>query len=292
MDRSRILVVIVLMGLIFFSGCIIQESVQTTVAPTVTSPPPVTTSGVNIEDGGAKVGDTVTVNYIGMLEDGAVFDTSEQNVALDSSVPKIGGFKVSDSYAPLTFKIGASEVIKGFEEAVLGMKVGEVKQVTIPPENAYGPMTDDLITYSPRSFTRPRLMNITNMDFHIQFGMDPVKGERVYLTDRYWELGENSMRRWDNATVYDIDWKGAMVTLYHEPLQGSIVETPIGIIQISVDDDTITQTLTPKLDTTVFTKSGDFVTVLGYDDQQIEYAKSPRLEGKTLVFKIKLEEIL
>ncbi len=89
MDRSKTLVVIVLMGLIFFSGCIIKESVQTTVAPTptVTSPPPVTTSGVNIEDGGAKVGDTVTVDYIGMLEDGAVFDTSEQNVALDSSVP-------------------------------------------------------------------------------------------------------------------------------------------------------------------------------------------------------------
>ena len=289
MDRPKTLVVIVLMGLIFFSGCIIQKSVQTTVAPTVTSLPPVTTSGVNIEDGGAKVGDTVTVNYIGMLEDGAVFDTSEQNVALDSSVPKIGGFKVSDSYAPLTFKIGAGEVISGFEEAVVGMKVGEIKQMTIPPENAYGPMTDDLITYSLRSFTRPRLMNITNMDFHIQFGMDPVKGERVYLTDRYWELGENSIRRWDNATVYDVEWKKAMVMLYHDPVQGSIVENPIGVIQISVDDDTITQTLTPDINKTIYTNSGDFVTVLGYDDQQIKIGHT--LAGKTLVFKIKLEKI-
>ncbi len=291
MSRSKTLVVIVLMGLIFFSGCIIQESVQTTVAPTstVTAPPPVTTSAVNIEEGRAKVGDTVTVNYIGMLEDGAVFDTSEQNVALDSSVPKIGGFKVSDSYAPLTFKLGAGEVISGFEEAVVDMEVGDVKQVTLPPEKAYGVVTEDLITYTPRSFTISRYENITTWDLRRRTGVDyPVKGEQIALTDDFWG---DSTRRWDNATIYDVNFKRGMVTLYHEPVQGSIVENPIGIIQISADDDTITQTLTPDINKTIYTTSGKYVTVLGYDDQQIKYAESPRLEGKTLVFTIKLEKI-
>jgi len=291
MSRSRILCVIVLMGLIFFSGCIIQESVQTTVAPTptVTSLPPVTTSAVIKieEDGGAKVGDTVTVDYTGMLEDGAVFDTSEQNIALDSSVPKIAGFMFRESYDPLPFKLGAGEVISGFEEAVVGMKVGDVKQVTLPPEKAYGALTEDLITYSSRSFTRSRYENITRGNLRERTGVDyPVKGEQIALTDNFWG---DSLKRWDNATIYDVNFKQGNVTLYHEPVQGSIVETPIGIIQISVDADTITQTLTPEINKTVYTNSGGFITVLGYDGQQIKIGHT--LAGKTLVFTIKLEKI-
>ncbi len=285
MDRSKTLVAIVLMGLIFFSGCIIQKDVQPTGTPAVTTPPPTTISS-NVAGTISNVGDTVTVNYIGMLEDGKVFDTSDRNVALDPSVPKVGGFQVRDSYTPSTFKIGAEEVIKGFEEAVVGMMEGEVKQVTIPPEKAYGPMTEDLITYTPKSFTISRFENITNAAFHAKLGKDPIKGERIYLTDLYWG---DSIRRWDNATVYDVEWKRAMVMLYHEPEQGSIVETSIGIIQISVDDDLITQTLIPEVGKTIYTKSGDFVTVLGYDDQQIKIGHT--LAGKTLVFNIKLEKI-
>ncbi len=64
-------------------------------------------------------GDTVAVHYTGSLEDGTVFD---------SSVGK----------APLTFTVGAGQVITGFDKAVIGMKVGEKKTVTLPPEEAYG----------------------------------------------------------------------------------------------------------------------------------------------------------
>ncbi|MFQ5887526.1 MAG: FKBP-type peptidyl-prolyl cis-trans isomerase [Candidatus Hydrothermarchaeales archaeon] len=285
MNRSKISIAILLIGLILLSGCITQEGAK----PTVTPPP--TTQSSNVLDRPAKLGDTVTVNYIGMFENGKVFDTSDQSVALDPSVPKIGGFQVKDSYAPLTFKLGAGKVIEGFEEAVVGMKVGEVKQVTIPPGKGYGPLTDDLITYSPRSFTIPRLENMNLSDWHARIGevlgIDlPVKGERIYLTDLYWG---DSIRKWDNATIYDIDWKRAIITLYHEPVQGTIVENPIGFIQITVDDDSITQTLTPEINKTIYTKSGEHVTVLGYDDQRIKIAHT--LAGKTLVFKIKLEKI-
>ncbi|MFQ5976462.1 MAG: FKBP-type peptidyl-prolyl cis-trans isomerase [Candidatus Hydrothermarchaeales archaeon] len=284
MNREKISIAILLIGLILLTGCITQQSVQSTDAPAVTTPP---TSPVdNIADRIAKVGDIVTVNYIGILEDGAVFDTSDKDVALDTSVPKIGGFQIKEDYFPLTFKLGAGKVIKGFEEAIFGMKVGDVKPVTIPPEKAYGPLTEDQITYAPRSFTISRYENITNAEFHAKLKTEPVKGERVYLTDLYWG---DSIRRWDDATVYDIDWKGAMVTLYHEPNQGSIVKIPIGIIQISITDDSITQTLTPEINKTAFTKSGEYVTVLGYDDQQVKTAYT--LAGKTLVFKIKLEKI-
>ena len=79
----------------------------------------------------AKNGDTVQVDYTLKLADGTVFDTS------------VGR-------EPLEFKLGAGQLIPGFEKAVLGMKVGETKTVTIPANEAYGPRRDDLVREMPR----------------------------------------------------------------------------------------------------------------------------------------------
>lgn len=74
----------------------------------------------------AKNGDTVRVNYTGKLADGTVFDSSAGR-------------------EPLEFTVGAGQVIPGFDNAVLGMKVGEKKTVTIPVDEAYGPRRDEQI---------------------------------------------------------------------------------------------------------------------------------------------------
>lgn len=79
----------------------------------------------------AKNGDTVQVNYTGKLADGTVFDSS------------VGR-------APLEFTLGAGKIIPGFEKAIMGMKVGEKKIVTIPANEAYGPHRDDLTLEIPR----------------------------------------------------------------------------------------------------------------------------------------------
>jgi peptidylprolyl isomerase len=81
--------------------------------------------------GGAKDGDTVQVNYTGKLADGTVFDSSEGR-------------------DPLEFTLGKGNMIPGFEKAVLGMKVGEKKTVTIPSDEAYGPHLDDMVVEVPR----------------------------------------------------------------------------------------------------------------------------------------------
>ncbi len=73
----------------------------------------------------AKNGDTVQVNYTGKLTDGTVFDTSAGR-------------------APLEFTLGSGDVVPGFEKAILGMKVGEKKTVTIPVNEAYGPYRNEL----------------------------------------------------------------------------------------------------------------------------------------------------
>jgi FKBP-type peptidyl-prolyl cis-trans isomerase len=70
---------------------------------------------------GAKTGDTVTVNYTGWLTDGTKFDSS-----------------LNPGRTPFQFTLGQNSVIQGWELGVLGMKVGEKRKLTIPPELAYG----------------------------------------------------------------------------------------------------------------------------------------------------------
>jgi peptidylprolyl isomerase len=67
-----------------------------------------------------KTGDTLLVHYTGWLADGTKFDSSV------------------DRKQPFTFKLGAGEVIKGWDKGVIGMKVGGKRKLTIPPELGYG----------------------------------------------------------------------------------------------------------------------------------------------------------
>lgn len=66
-----------------------------------------------------KNGDKVRVHYHGKLNDGSTFDSSEGR-------------------APLEFQVGSGQVIKGFDDALLDMKIGDKKTVLISAENAYG----------------------------------------------------------------------------------------------------------------------------------------------------------
>ncbi len=79
----------------------------------------------------ATKGDKVKIHYTGVLADGKVFDSSE-------------------GHDPLEFEIGSGQVIPGFEEAVLGMKVGEAINVTIPVDKAYGPRKDEMVLTVPK----------------------------------------------------------------------------------------------------------------------------------------------
>jgi FKBP-type peptidyl-prolyl cis-trans isomerase 2 len=72
-----------------------------------------------------KENNTVKVNYTGKLSDGQIFDSSE-------------GKK------PLEFTLGQGQLIPGFEKGLIDMKLNEKKTITIPKEEAYGEVNDDL----------------------------------------------------------------------------------------------------------------------------------------------------
>jgi peptidylprolyl isomerase len=79
----------------------------------------------------AKDGDTVKVHYTGTLENGEVFDTSQER-------------------EPLEFQLGQGQLIPGFENAVIGMSEGDSTKVDIPSDEAYGEVRDDLVINVPK----------------------------------------------------------------------------------------------------------------------------------------------
>ncbi len=78
-----------------------------------------------------KTGDKVRVHYHGKLTTGETFDSSTDR-------------------EPLEFEVGSGMVIKGFDDGVTGMSVGEKKTITIPVDQAYGPRNADMLIEMPK----------------------------------------------------------------------------------------------------------------------------------------------
>jgi peptidylprolyl isomerase len=86
----------------------------------------------------AKIGDVVTVHYVGTLDDNTKFDSSYGN-------------------EPIKFTIGDKKLIPDFEQSVIGMQPGEKKKVVIVSERAYGPIHNNLIIKVERSKIPPHI---------------------------------------------------------------------------------------------------------------------------------------
>ncbi|MFH2027623.1 MAG: FKBP-type peptidyl-prolyl cis-trans isomerase, partial [Nanoarchaeota archaeon] len=80
---------------------------------------------------------TVTVAYTGWLEDETIFDSSivgweEKGITKDTE------FNDDQDQRLLTFKVGSGQVISGFDDAVIGLKINQTKTIDISPDKAYG----------------------------------------------------------------------------------------------------------------------------------------------------------
>lgn len=106
-----------------------------------------------------KEGDTIRINYVGKLEDGAVFDST------------------ADKH-PLEFTVGEGELIAGLEQGVIGMSAGEFRSITVPMEQGYGPRVEERVF----EFDRKRIPDTITPEIGRQMQMYRADGMPLMVT--------------------------------------------------------------------------------------------------------------
>lgn len=139
----------------------------------------------------AKDGNTVKIHYTGRLQDGSVFDSSSGR-------------------DPLQFRVGSGQVIPGFEEAVIGMSVGEKKTVEIPCSKAYGERNPSMVMVVDRK--------------HVPADLNPEVGQRLQMGSPSGEL--------INVTVVETDEENVTLDA-NPPLAGEDLTFDIELVEVS-----------------------------------------------------------
>ena len=138
-----------------------------------------------------KNGDKISVHYRGTLDDGTEFDSSYNRGET------------------ITFEVGSGQMIPGFDTGVVGMSVGETREITIEPAEAYGPRTDDAIQDIPK----------TNFPENFQF----IVGQQVQGT------GPNG----ENLTAVLVAENTDTATLdFNHPLAGKNLNFSVELVEI------------------------------------------------------------
>lgn len=242
------------------------------------------------------VGQTIKVDYIGKLTDGRIFDTSFYSIASnDALYPKTLSFslRANTSYTPLSFEVGAGKMISGFDAAVVGMKVGETKTVTLTPDEAYGEMDPaKLITFDLLQ-TVPLLETYTATAFLAEYGVSPVAGMTVTDPDYGWP-----------ATVLEYNSAVNRVTVKNLPTLGSLYhiygsttgwEVMVSDIDSGTDHITLEHQLTDAdsdMKKGVDGSATFFLTQVNVAEGTAVMNYNSELLGKSLVFTITVVDIV
>lgn len=111
-----------------------------------------------------KKGDIIKLSFTGKMENGVVFDTTDEKVAKDNNV-----YNEDRKYEPMTIVVGAGALVPGLEEVIEGKDVGYKGSVTVPPEKGYGLRSRELIEIVPAK----------KFDTKVEPGMMVEYGDRV-----------------------------------------------------------------------------------------------------------------
>lgn len=278
----RKILILLFAALILFSGCVSQKTVE--------------------------IGDNVSVDYTGSLENGSVFDTSIESVARAHNL-----FTAEREYKPFRFTVGKKEAIPGFDEGVIGMKIGESKTLTIPPEKAYGPVNPErinvypMIDVLPTSF--PRIIEIPSDQFEMTFGAGHKKGDIVTIPGTSvnmtvqnistevklsynFKVGDeipSSGAPW-NQTVIKIDETNITVKYSlkkNDTIQLENVPWNTTVVNVTAANITLRHNAIP--DTEIQTMLGPIK--VSFNETSIIMDQNHPLAGKTLLFNVTLRSI-
>lgn len=221
-------------------------------------------------------GDTVIVDYVGYLADGKVFDTSIESIGSSAGLDKEG-------YEPLKFVLNGQEVISGFEEEVLGMKVGDKKKFTLSADRAYGELKDQLVREFLRDLSIAKYSDLALGIYNDYFGKDPVVGEEFNAPTVPWKLVIISMNE-ENVTVDSLVDVGDRFTL-----DGTTWETVV----VEVTNDTITLRQYPNVGNYIPTpENPKFAVVTSVSETTFFADANHPLAGKVLTYEVEVKDIL
>jgi len=236
---------------------------------------------------GITQGYEVKVGYVGTHEDGEVFD--EGNIS---------------------FSVGGGQVIPGFEEAVIGMEVGQKKTVLIPPEKAYGPYNPEMIDYvelvqvGDRVNDIERFVEIPAAAFPQYFGKNPIEGDVVESSGIEFEVSvkgetvtlETLLDVGETVDNPNAGWKSTvievgdeMIKVRHDPLPGHIIQHALGPISVSTTEDKLILEYEPNYGESVQGPYG-LSKVLEHNSTHFKVDHNHELAGKTLTFEIEIQE--
>ncbi len=145
------------------------------------------TKGAGVVANGSKV----SVEYTGLFEDGTVFDST-------------------NGREPISFTAGKGEVVKGFDDAVIGMKKGEQKKITIAQADGYGPRDEKLIQTVPRTVFPAEMKVEKGMGFSFK----TPTGQVIH------------------ATIADSDMQNVTLDMNH-PLAGRTLVFELKVVDVS-----------------------------------------------------------
>ncbi|WIV65992.1 FKBP-type peptidyl-prolyl cis-trans isomerase [Natrialbaceae archaeon AArc-T1-2] len=151
-------------------------------------------------------GDSVTIEYTGRTEEGAVFDTTRESVARETG---LADSQPDREYDPLTVEIGEGRVIKGLEDALVGLEQGATPTVTIPPEEGYGEWSEEQVQEFETEELRQMLGGELPEEGSYLETQDGVRGE---ITD----VGDDIVR---------VD--------FNSPLAGETIEFDVEILAVN-----------------------------------------------------------
>jgi peptidylprolyl isomerase len=284
------LLILILAAAILLSGCV-DKTVQT-----------------------VKNGDNISVDYVGSFQDGKVFDTSIESVAKANNLSNPNA-----QYEPLNFTVGTRSVIEGLDEGVIGMKVGDTKTLTIPPEKGY-PIDPSRIQVSPiiqelpATSVIPRVLEVPTSQFEQVFGPNHSVGDTVTIPDTNINVTITNMTPeislkynlnvgsniWDsrapwNETVIKIDDKN--ITVKPKITKNEIIQfqgAPFNTTVIDVNDTNITlrHNRIPDKRITVPGMFGQMEDMkVSFNETSVIMDRNSEVAGKTLLFNITLRSI-
>lgn len=252
-------------------------------------------------------GDKVHIKYVVRLDNGSLVDTNYVDIAQSEGMTR---YKTK----PLVIEAGGKDSIKAISEGVIGMKVGETKELTAFPEQAYGTYDPDKVlktpieTYTKRFKAIPRYVDLNTTVFRAAFMTQPEEGKIVKSDVAPWSyevvsVNNGSVRvkaRIKNGDVYFLPrmpWQSTVVsvnednvTFRHDPPEGLKIKTIVGEAAVTPLDDEIRIDLTADVGDKVKI-DGKEVSVTSKDDTFLYSDNNHPLSGKTLKIKIEVVDV-